>query len=586
MKRFAFIASSLLLWACDPGAGQRQDPGRVLVADGESKGAEPAGSKTGFFSPTSKKRLYFGDLHVHTSYSLDAFLFGERTGPDGAYAYARKLAPSTATDGTKRWIDRPLDFAAATDHSEFYGIMYRCLNDAKHHAYCKLLAGLPWGDPEKVDALGDHDCHDTPQKLLGQASVCDDYDCSSAAQMNMWKLAQKAANDAYVPGVFTTFNAYEWSESIQADGTRHRNVIFKSHKVPAQVFDSFRYNEPIKLWKALQASCKTSDGCDVVAIPHNSNGSNGTTFALGDAQANRLRARYEPVVELFQGKGNSECLSKDPKDPSTDCRFELLLKQKKPTAEDWAKMRKGYVRTALLAGLGAYQKDKLNPLQLGFIGATDTHNANPGAVDESSWEGNHGIGDVTAKRRLQRFAMNNPGGLTAVWAEKNTREAIFAAIKRREVYATSGPRISLRFYATSASASCRASSAPSEETAMGGTMAKPVGKPTFYISAAKDQTPLASIELIRGTVERNGQTHEQVIPVVQNRRQSTLCHVYRDDDFDPALPTFWYVRVKQVPTPRWSKHDCKREPAACTSELNVDVQERAWSSPIWYHPKI
>jgi hypothetical protein len=493
-------------------------PGESSSRTEKAKEPSRQGRRRVFFSPTSKKRLYFGDLHVHTSYSLDAFLFGERTGPDGAYAYARKLAPSTATDGTKRWIDRPLDFAAATDHSEFYGIMYRY--------------------------------------------------------------------DAYVPGVFTTFNAYEWSESIQADGTRHRNVIFKSHKVPAQVFDSFRYNEPIKLWKALQASCKTSDGCDVVAIPHNSNGSNGTTFALGDAQANRLRARYEPVVELFQGKGNSECLSKDPKDPSTDCRFELLLKQKKPTAEDWAKMRKGYVRTALLAGLGAYQKDKLNPLQLGFIGATDTHNANPGAVDESSWEGNHGIGDVTAKRRLQRFAMNNPGGLTAVWAEKNTREAIFAAIKRREVYATSGPRISLRFYATSASASCRASSAPSEETAMGGTMAKPVGKPTFYISAAKDQTPLASIELIRGTVERNGQTHEQVIPVVQNRRQSTLCHVYRDDDFDPALPTFWYVRVKQVPTPRWSKHDCKREPAACTSELNVDVQERAWSSPIWYHPKI
>jgi hypothetical protein len=550
------------------------------------------------------KKVFWGDLHVHTSYSLDAYAFGTRQDQAAAYAFARKRGKAYRPNGQSEWIDRPLDFAAITDHSEFLDVMELCIEegDGKTHPFCRLIALYSklrdGGNPPE----GTKDFFEALESDTARPDVCQSHDCKKARE-SLWSRIQKTANDYNDPGRFTTFIGYEWTNT-PAGKNLHRNIIFKNKNVPNEVIDSVSYDTPSKLWNALDQNCKLGAGCDVLSIPHNSNLSNGLMFALETNQRDRLlRARFDRIVEMFQHKGNSECLSADPRDQSDDCNFEIMLQNgliglPPATRAGYDKIRQGYVRTALLLGISSYRKSatKLNPLEFGLIGATDTHDANPGAVSETAYKGAHGGTDDDIEERLKSTFVGgiNPGGLTAVWAKKNTREEIFAALKRREVYATSGPRITLRFYAASEKQSplgCLAGE-PKELAAMGGVIkgALPTKYPTFYINAAKDKAGLASLELIRGTVDAAGKTHEKVIPVKKALSlggAGTLCVVYEDKTFDAKQPTFWYARVKEVKTPRWSKLQCQQRPELCKNKpaFKVDIQERAWSSPIWYYPR-
>ncbi|HSI06621.1 MAG TPA: DUF3604 domain-containing protein, partial [Myxococcota bacterium] len=308
------------------------------------------------------KNAYFGDLHVHTSLSADAYKFGTRNDPAAAYAFARGQALTLAGGATAK-IDRPLDFMAVTDHSEF---------------------------------------------LLGN-----------------WASIGEYADTANDPCNFTTFRAYEYTQSL-GGANQHRNVIFKNSIVPSTMYTSRDYPQPANLWNALDTGCKNGSGCDVVAIPHNSNQSAGQKFIVESHSpaVAKQRADIERLAEIFQGKGNSECLNTvDPSDEGYDpkCDFELLTEGMDPGAAP------GYVRAGLGNGLTYYAQHGINPLQMGLIGSTDTHNATGGNVKESTWPGNHGANDSTPTQRLTRgnVVENNPGGLAVAWAEQNTRASIF-----------------------------------------------------------------------------------------------------------------------------------------------------------------
>jgi len=321
-----------------------------------------------------------------------------------------------------------------------------------------------------------------------------------------------------------------------------------------------------------------------------------------------LRARYEKLVEIFQGKGNSECLNDDPADNNPDCTFELkfeepVLPAVPPAVSSamWQQLRDGYVRTALAKGLKYYVDNNLqfNPLKMGFIGSTDTHNSTGGNVKESTPTGNHGYVDNTPLKRLSGQLANNPGGLVAVWADVNTRQSIFNALKTREVYATSGPRITVKFYQTWDTQNLCNGVPGANWVPMGGDITSPPPTPgaipKFVVIAAMDQTRLAKIDIIKVGLDAAGNTHEKVHsmdavdPAIGD---ATMCFAVGDNNFTPITPVLWYARVLEMPTKRWSKVDCESVMGSCddypeTHKLPAAdkyIQERAWTSPIWQLP--
>ena len=336
----------------------------------------------------------------------------------------------------------------------------------------------------------------------------------------------------------------------------------------------------------------------MLAIPHNTNMGDGMTFDVEteDDRTLQLRSKYERLVEIHQEKGNSECLSPLKSDESGDCSFEnYITNHSRPKAKDqftdeaWTKMRGTYVRGLLMRGLAAYQNSdeaQLNPLQMGIIGSTDNHAGTPGHVNEAAWQGAvFGLGNLD---RTMARSVFNPGGLVAVWAEENTRESIFAALKRREVYATSGPRISVRLSANTQgeNLSCATEKNSLATVSMGGDFNKALGAPTFKIHAQADQTPLQEMELIKGQY-KNGKYEESVMTIWQRSSAgSDICQIWQDQNFEPEAPAFWYARIKETPTPRWSATLCQKA-GRCEEFPGADVmiQERAWTSPIWYLPE-
>lgn len=423
--------------------------------------------------------------------------------------------------------------------------------------------------------------------------AADDIDCAGARQ-GQWRRVQEVANDHDEPCAFTAFIGYEWSAS---PGGRHwhRNVIFRSSTVPDQAFDYVRFPRIHQLWEALDATCRPEDGCDVLAIPHNINWADGGSFDVAAESAARLslRSRFERLAEVHQEKGNSECLPPLRGDVSTDCGFEQLTgnfaqdhvsgDRDGSEEESWQRMRSTYYRSLLSRGLIAFDASgrAANPLMLGAIGSTDNHLGTPGNVAEAGFRGGMSMLWQEDEAGLGRSDYN-PGGLVAVWAEENTRSSVFDALQRREAYATSGPRISLRFGAAGADA-CEAG-ALTLDTPMGGTL--PPGRtPRFAVLAGRDHADLSAVQLIKGEV-RNGAVREQVIELAASSAgQSSFCVTWEDPDFEPSAPAYWYARVLEVPTPRWSKLLCERLDK-CAEYPAADrlVQERAWSSPIWYEP--
>jgi hypothetical protein len=605
---------------------------------------------------------YFGDLHVHTRYSADAYIYGSRGTPRDAYAFARGdgiLVSDENEEPTRSVaIDRPLDFAAVTDHSEFIGEVNLCL-DPSSAAYdeeiCRLLRQADHPDERFeviVSWLFPAGIPGPPPSLPFCAELGLDCDASAGTA---WADMQAAAEEAYDRTStcgFTSFVGYENTASLFGRHM-HRNVIFRNERVPAlpaSHLETEAGGVPQGVWSAIENGCLDAGfGCDAVVIPHNSNLSGGEQFLdpLDVADARRRRRR-EPLVEVFQHKGSSECrfdrLAGRGVDTEDElCAFEQLEQAHElpgtplPSIEEYP--RRNLVRNALKDGLAFEERWGANPFQFGLIGSTDTHDATAGAVAEANWPGAQGNSDATVLRRVGDNRRQNPGGLAVLWAEENSRDALFSALARRETYATSGTRPIVRFFAGDLEGvSCErpdtARRAYETGTPMGGEMGPVRGNasPRFFVHALADPgtasapgTPLQRIQVVKGWIGADGQTHERVFEAAGRASPETvdpatcaplqagtgeLCAEWEDPDFDRGARAFYYARVLEVPTCRWNTLLCKQSgvdpfSGACLSEAAVAgegfevccsppsedpfaeavIQERAWTSPIWYRPE-
>ncbi|WP_116367303.1 DUF3604 domain-containing protein [Parahaliea mediterranea] len=556
---------------------------------------------------SGQRNLYWGDLHVHTAYSMDAYAFGTTANPADAFAFARG-APITLADGkTRQQLRRPLDFAAVTDHAETFDVMQLCTAGPEQldNPYCRgLRAGAGTDLSQSRNIFVNYLLPVIAGGEPALPALCEEegIDCDSARSA-LWQQSQRFANDADSPCEFTAFVANEWS-ATPGSAHWHRNLIYRSAATTPTAIDYVRYPTPLKLWQALDEQCRAQDGCDVVAIPHNTNFAEGGGFDVEAEQPDtlRLRARFERLVEIHQSKGNSECIAENWDNADSDCGFEKAFhsaasKERAATDPAYVKtLNRAYVRNILSRGLQAYiasDKAALNPLQLGFVGSTDAHAATAGATEEDAYTGDAWGGGGSDPRRIQGRPDYNPGGLVGIWAAENTRASLFDALKRRETYATSGTRIALRFSADRADApdACSADYDYSNATAMGATLGSsatdtPVAAPRLTVLANMDRTPLQRVEIIKGTLDGNGDIVQQVITLADLKPGSpSTCNSWTDPDFDPARPAYWYARVKELPTERWSKRLCESLDN-CNDVPGADrlIQETAWSSPIWYLP--
>ena len=612
------------------------------------------------------RNAYFGDLHVHTEKSTDAWMFGVRVSPDDAYRYAfggtvQLNVPVGSDRPDQRLISnpQPLDFMAVTDHAEFLGEIHLCTNPfsrVRDSGFCRELLNVSGRSMKQVIRI-------MLPFPLRDSEVCGEQnrDCAKAS-MNNWQQIIATAErwqDRSSSCERTTLIGYEYS-SHRLGSNLHRNIIFRNSKVISRPISYLEKPREWDLWQLLDVHCLQSDtGCDVMSIPHNSNISNGRMFAVDwpgtstrqeRRQRAELRARLEPVVEIFQHKGDSECRVQMPGilgDDDPLCGFErfedmsfVFRKGKElenicysgPGADSVPHLgpdcisHLSYARYALIEGLRQQQLLGINPYKFGLLGSTDTHNGIGGATDERTFPGHLGQGDDTIAKRtaLDSSAAgnsaNNPGGLVGVWAEENSREAIFSALRRREVFGTSGTRIRPRFFAgwqypeQLCDSPQRLQQAYADGVPMGGTLPDPnwSGSPMFISWAVSDpgtSSPgalLQRIQIIKGWLGKDGQLHQKVYEIAgdsdskhepdKNSCQPSpvgfkkLCSVWQDPDFDGQLPAVYYARVLEQPSCRYNTWQCQQlpedqRPASCSEEAAVKtVQERAWTSPIWYQP--
>ncbi len=581
------------------------------------------------------RNVYWGDLHVHTALSWDAVLSAVETTPEEAYRFARGEA--LAVPGATAQLDRPLDFAAVTDHAAFLGEVSVCLTEGGalyDEPFCEELRA---GGVEGLQTLGVELAHDAPER---REEICGAVDCRAAAG-DTWSRLQAAAEEAYdrtAACTFTSFIGYEWTGTPEL-ANMHRNVIFRGSAVPEVPASYFEAPSARQLWDALEADCNDAGtGCEALAIPHNSNLSNGRMWlpdwpVLNREEEAARQVAMEPVMEVFQHKGDSECangLGGILGEPDELCDFEKVHVPPSDCGDGTGSSGmigqgcvadRDFLRGALLDGLRYEQQLGVNPFKLGVIGSTDTHLGTPGLVAESDWPGHAGDPEDTVEERLDQPALRlvgaktNPGGLAAVWADSNDRDAIFDALQRREVYGTSGPRISVRLFGGWDLPEGLCSSTSLVETGyeqgvpMGGDLGvapAATDGPTFVITALQDTAgqPLDKVQIIKGWIDASGDAHQQVVDVVFNTEDTlldpvtcettggvaSLCGWWRDEAFDPDLSAFYYARVVEVPSCRWSALQCLElpeadRPDACGDPRYVDpIQERAWTSPIWFTP--
>lgn len=591
------------------------------------------------------RQPFFGDVHVHTRYSLDASTQGTRTSPDEAYRFAQgeKLALQPWTEegvGLRSLqLSVPLDFAMVSDHAELIGEVHMC-NTPEVEGYrswqCRLYRHWPRGAYYLFNFYSS-----MKASHLGQCGE-DGRLCLDAARAP-WREMQAAAETHYDRSAdcsFTTFIGYEWTGvEPGSGGNLHRNVLFRNAQVPELPFSYIDGPAAVKLWQALDSQCNDAGGdCEALVIPHNSNLSAGNMFDGPIAAGAELtreyaeqRKRLEPVVEIMQHKGASECYFKAGVTTDELCAFEQLPDDNIAGYNNPPMPDTGFVRQALGEGLAIEAQLGLNPYQFGFIASTDTHLGTPGAAEESRFLGHGGAGDPARDAvppGLPDKLEYNPGGLAVVWAEENSRDALFKGLKRRETYATSGPRIVARFFAGHdypadlCEQNDRIAQAYAGGVPMGGELAAATDTPPrFLVVAGQDPgvdgtpgTPLQRVQIIKGTLDASGRYAEQVIDVAGNARNGAsvdtqtcetrgsgfaqLCSVWTDEAFDPEARAFYYARVVENPTCRWSqrmcvanKVDCSNPETigegfegCCAAEHRPVIQERAWTSPIWYSP--
>jgi len=627
------------------------------------------------------RRPLFGDFHVHTGFSFDAYTMDQRTTPDDAYRFARgeaiRIPPLDANGAMTREIriDRPLDFAAVTDHAEFFGELALCTrpgNEVYDSVYCRGYRGIGEDGKPLVGIMSRSaalygrtvEQHMKMETQGHPATICADKGlrCEAAAR-GVWQETQAAAerwNDTTSACRFTTFKAYEYSLTPRLTKI-HRNVIFANDVVPATPISAADEPDAHRMREQLAREClDAGTGCRAVAIPHNSNLSNGHMFALDDpnelsreerAQRAELRTRVERLVEVMQIKGDSECkrgMWKVAGDEDELCDFEKFRLGDPPDCEDatgegalagrGCQSRADFVRYALGLGLAERERIGVNPFKFGLIGSTDTHNGNPGDVEESSFPGAAGARDATPEGRLAGVKMelaisqvaSNPGGLVGVWAEENSRESIFAALERRETFGTSGPRMSARMFGAWSDAkgsggfgqgACDEAQPAAAGYAKGVAMGQDLpprpdesAAPSFLVQAARDPgtaakpgTKLERLQIVKVWPGADGVLNQRIVDVAGGPSGATvdpatcavagpghdaLCSVWRDPEFDPAQGAVYYARAVENPSCRYSTYECNALPASERPESCSDpavaksIQERAWTSPIWYEPPL
>ena len=593
------------------------------------------------------RRPFFGDSHVHTSFSHDASTQDTRNTPRDAYRFAKGEAigiqpyDAKGKSGRQVKLDRPLDWTAISDHAEMLGEVRIC-SDPKHPEY---ESDVCWNKRNAQFALLGF----LARSQVGERHrMCGpDAELCYAAARSAWADIQSAAEEAYDRSAtcrFTSIVAYEWTSSIASN--LHRNVLFRNHIVPDYALSSMDTVSAYRLFEGLEKGCtKGLEGCDAIVIPHNSNISMDgymfkttrlTSLETGKAPIDReeavLRNRFERVIEIMQHKGDSECLLGA---ETTDeaCGFEKLPYDAMSGAIGAPRTppkRSAMVREGLKKGLLLEQKLGTNPLKYGIIASTDTHLGTPGLVSEEGHVGHGGASRVMSTaipQGLPDAIEFSPGGLAVVWAEENARDSIFEAFSRREVYGTSGTRPEVRFFGgwNYPEDLCVSGSVAKQGYALGVPMGGDLpprpsdGSPTFVVSALKDPgtearsgTALERIQIVKGWT-KDGVAHERVFDVAGGANGASvsldsctptgagaqsLCEVWTDPEFDSGESAFYYARVLENPTCRWQQFLCVEAGVDCSEpskigrgyELCCDpavprtIQERAWTSPIWYTP--
>ena len=581
------------------------------------------------------RKVFWGDTHLHTSYSPDAFLMRNHSAdPDTAYRYAKGLPVVHPLHRARIQIHTPLDFLVISDHGEYMGVIPRLMKGDPTVADTE--SGKRFLQLNKEGKGAQAFAELIAQVNTGKPSL--DFTRPEVSR-SVWGAIMDAAERHNEPGKFTTFLGWEWS-STPNGANLHRVIVMREGKetgaqfLPYTAFDS---SKPEDLWKWLgETSQKT--GANFLSIPHNSNISKGLMFALEDSNGNPINAdyantrmRWEKLVEITQIKGDSET---HPNLAPTDEfaayeKYEHFIEAGQ-TATTSAKPKAAegdYVRPALKRGLQLEAKIGVNPYKFGLIGSTDSHTAMSSA-EENNFHGKMAIDSIPENKSKEVIPGGPVGydmgaaGMVAVWAEENTRASLFDAMRRKEVYATTGPRIQVRFfggwnYQTSdATARNMAELGYQKGAPMGGDLSQaPDGKsPTFLVAALKDpnEANLDRIQIIKGWLDQDGNAREKIydvalsdgrkigadgkVPPVGNtvdlktaRYTNSigtiqLATVWTDPDFDPQARAFYYARVLQIPTPRHTLYDTVALGIEHPKNHPPTIQERAYTSPIWYTP--
>jgi hypothetical protein len=585
-------------------------------------------------------RVYWGDTHLHTAISLDAGAVACRLGPADAYRFARGEEVVSST-GQRAQLSRPLDFLVVSDHAEAFGSVVEVVR-----ANPKLMANPQIKRWHDMITEGGDAAYAAALELIATLSDASKMPAEfkdPAFARSVWEPYVQTAETFNQPGRFTAFVGYEWT-SMPGGDNLHRVVIFRDgaeralQTLPFSATDSESVED---LWSVLDAYEKKTGG-RALAIPHNGNLSGGRMFALADFAGNPLtrryadsRARWEPLFEVTQPKGDSEShrfLSPTDEFAGYETWDKMNLGTTKLHEDSWFQAE--YARAALKNGLELERKLGANPFKFGMIGSTDAHTG-LSAVEEDNFFGKAAPFEPSAGRATHIFQElgdtkimgweTAASGYAAVWAEENTREALWDAMKRKEVYATTGSRILVRFFGgwefEEKDAEDRNPGALgyTKGVPMGGDLPRaPKGRaPSFLVAALKDPigANLDRVQIVKGWLESEGDVREKVYDVVwgdADRRRlgadgrlspvgstvdvenatwlntigdGELIAVWKDPTFDPKQRAFYYARVIEIPTPRWTAYDAKRFGIRMPPEVPMTTQERAYTSPIWYSPK-
>lgn len=616
---------SLLLVSCGQETQVSENPENPESAAAESSAitAPATSQKTAGYN--ENKNAYFGNLHVHTSWSFDGFTNGSITEPDDAYRWAKGEAIPGGGGGGELKVKNPLDWYAVSDHAEWMGMFKMMADPNIPLGQLDFAKRVTNPDPAVAfKAFGDFLYDFSTGGELSEEPLFSDPEIMKSVWSQIVEIADKH-ND---PGQFTTFPAFEWSSNPNTRNL-HRVVVFKnSDNIPELAFSSQDSEKPEDLWTWMEES--RARGATLLAIPHNGNASDGLMFSLTDSYGKAIskayseaRSKNEPLYEISQIKGTSE-VHPDISPNDEFAGFELWDYTLAATAERPTHRKGSYLRQALLDGIQLESEGKGNPFHYGIIGDSDGHNS-ASTIEEDNYTGKFGMENNPAHRlngvpgfpeaNKQQIREFSSGGLAGIWAEENTREAIYDAMLRKETFGTSGTRMKVRFFASFQFKKDIIedrkwlSAAYALGVPMGGNIKQANGKsPTFIIHSVKeaDGANLDRAQIIKGWVDEAGKAHEKIfnvalsggredgaIPVgnTVNLKTGTYPNTignveflvtWSDPEFNETQNAFYYVRVLEIPTPRWSTFDAITLGLPVRTDLPATIQERAWSSPIWY----